>query len=321
MIKLIRNITIIIISFAIVDFLTGHLLQEILRKSPDGRFYKTQYSLEKSDEDIVIYGSSRAETNFSPEIFIESLGLTCWNAGRGGQSLPFMYAINKGVLSRHTPKIAIINIEREFLEIDPQSHFFDRAAGLLRPFYEEHEEVRPIVDQVSSAEQFLNLSNFYAFNSSYYYLLRPYAFKGIDGEKEDNGWKPGNGTAEESHQTHHVGGNSQGLDSTLTSLFDDFIASLTKRGTKVFLVISPDYNKLVIETPTIEYLENMKNISLLDHSNNEFFITNHYLYQDNEHLNKEGAMLFSKLIAEEIQQKLNPLITKSEPVKNQKEEK
>jgi hypothetical protein len=317
MIRLIRNFAIIIISFAIIDFLSGHLLQEILKKSPDGRFYKTQYSLEESDEDIIIYGSSRAETNYAPEVFKAALGLTCWNAGRGGQRLPFMYAINKGILNRYTPKIAIINIERNLLEKDPQSHFFDRAAGLLRPFYEAHEEIRHIVDQVSPTEQFLNRSNFYAFNSSYYYLLRPFAFKGIDGKKEDKGWKPGNGTTEKSHQPHLVGGHSLGLDSTLTRLFDDFIASLAEGGTKVFLVISPDYNKLVIETPTLEYLEKMDKISLLDHSNNDFFISNHYLYQDNDHLNKEGAILFSKLIAEEIQQELNTLSPKSELAKNQ----
>lgn len=315
--KLIRNFAIIIISFAIIDLFVGNLLQEILKQSPDGRFYKTKYSLEESEEDIVIYGSSRAETNYAPEVFNEALGLSCWNAGRGGQSLPFMYAINKGILNRHTPKIAIINIERDFLEIDPQSHFFDRAAGLLRPFYEEHEEIRPIVDQVSITERILNLSNLYSFNSSYYYLFRPYVFKGIDGKKEDNGWKPGNGTTEENHQPNLLGAHSRGLDPTLIRLFDDFIASLTKRGTKVFLVISPDYNKLVIETPTIEYLEKMDNISLLDHSNDDFFITNHYLYQDNDHLNKKGAILFSKMIADEIQQELNTLSPKNGLAKNQ----
>ncbi|WP_200977162.1 hypothetical protein [Echinicola sp. 20G] len=309
--KLIKNLLIIFISFAVVDFTIGYVLKNILRNSPDGRFYKTKYSLESSDEQIVIYGSSRAEGNFVPKVFEEQLGLSCWNAGRGGQSLPYMYAVNQGVVTRHAPKIAIINIESMFLEYEPGNPFFDRAAGLLRPFYQDHDEIHKVINQVSPAEKYLNYSNFYSFNSSYYYLLRPFAFKGIDGKVEDKGWKPKIGSIKPNAYKANVVNETNQMDTTLTKLFDEFVSSLVQKNTQVFVVISPDYNEKVISTSTLNYVRKMKNIILLDHSNDEFFTKNNAFYKDQNHLNKEGAMEFSNEIAKEIEHHLNSTSTNS----------
>lgn len=218
--KLIKNTFIIIASFIALDYVIGLALDMTLKNSPDGRFYKIQYTLKECEEDIIIYGSSRAESNYVPRIFEESLGLTCWNSGRGGQSLPFMYAMNEGVTNRHSPKIAIINVEDIFLEYTEEEYsFFDRAAGILRPFYIKHPAVRSIVDRNSYAEPFLNYSKLYAYNSSYYYLFRPYAIEGLDGKLEDDGWKPKHGKLKDENYEQRVVQEKNELNPEYVALF------------------------------------------------------------------------------------------------------
>ena len=45
----------------------------LLDKLDDGRYYKTQYSLDHANEDIIIIGSSRGETNYNPSVFTKFL--------------------------------------------------------------------------------------------------------------------------------------------------------------------------------------------------------------------------------------------------------
>ncbi|QDH80107.1 hypothetical protein FKX85_14115 [Echinicola soli] len=306
--KLIKNMAIIIASFLIVDVLAGMILDATLKNSPDGRFYKIDYTLNECNEDIIIYGSSRGESNYCPQVFEDSLGLTCWNAGRGGQSLPFMYAMNKAITQRHAPKIAIINIEGLFLENrEDQVPFFDRAAGLLRPFYTEHPAIRSVVDNKSYAEQYLNYSNLYAYNSSYYYLLRPYAIKGVDGKVEENGWKPKNGKLGPQNYNQRIISETQELNPEYVKLLDELITSLKKKGTQVYIVASPNYKEKVIASKSITYIKSRDDIVFLDYLNVDEFTENKDYYNDPNHLNRRGAIAFSAEIASKIKSQTNYL--------------
>ncbi|GGF44992.1 SGNH/GDSL hydrolase family protein [Echinicola rosea] len=306
--RLIKNMAIIIASFLVMDFLIGTVLDATLKNSPDGRFYKIQYTLSDCVDDIIIYGSSRAESNYVPKVFRDSLGLSCWNSGRGGQSLPFMYAMNKAVTERHSPKIAIINVEDIFLEYREEEHsFFDRAAGILRPFYIDHPSVRTIVNHNSYAEPYLNYSNLYAYNSSYYYLLRPYAIEGLDGKIEDAGWKPKPGKLKSQKYEQRVVQEDNELNPEYVALFDEFITSLRNRGTQVYVITSPNYKEKVVSTRTLEYIKNRKDIVFFDFSNDTRFTDNKTYYNDPNHMNRTGAIAFSAEIAKKIKSQTNYL--------------
>ncbi|AWW32540.1 hypothetical protein DN752_21635 [Echinicola strongylocentroti] len=308
--KLIKNLVIISVSFLLVDYTVGLILDTTLKNSPDGRFYKIQHTLADCTDDIIIYGSSRAESNYSPKVFEDSLGLTCWNSGRGGQSLPFMYALNGAVTQRHSPKIAIINVEDIFLEYTEKEHpFFDRAAGLLRPFYTDHSAVRSIVNHNSYAEPYLNYSSLYAYNSSYYYLLRPYAIEGLDGKIEDDGWKPKHGKLKSKNYKQRVVHEKNQLNPEYVALFDEFITSLRNRGTQVYVVTSPNYKEKVISTQTLEHIKNRKDIIFLDYFNDTMFTENKTFYNDPNHMNRTGALAFSADIASKIKSQSNYLTT------------
>lgn len=285
--------------FFAIDFLFGLLFDQIIKRSPDGRYFKAHYSLNYAEQDIIIFGNSRAETNFAPFVFEEELGMTAWNTGRGGQGLAFWYAMQRGVLERHEPQLAIVNIEAAFLT-DRLGRTFERA-GFLRPFYRAHPEIRPVINQISWAERFLLTSRLYAFNSSFYYLLRPFLIKGLDGLNEDLGWKPRTGVINIPHNNVRVIDNiHQDLNPEVMVVFHSFLNNFLERNIPVLFVISPDYAVNIQNTATIKYLEDLPDSYFVNYGNNEEFFLNHKLFNDREHLNKKGAILFSKELTNDI---------------------
>ena len=297
MIKLIYKLTILLIGFMVFDYMIGLNLDYIIKKTPDGRYYKALYSLEKCKEDIVLFGASRSETNLVPTVFEKSLKMTCWNTGRGGQGLPFWLSMEHGITKRYIPKIAIVDIVAENLSSDISDSY--EAAGFLRPFYFSHKEIQPVLNKITFFEQYFIYSNLYAYNSSFYYLFRPYFFKGLDGSKDDKGWKPLNGQMSLVVSNPQTINSDQNLNNKTVLLFNEFISNLSNKGCKVFVIISPHFNETIIKTSTIEYIKHMKGVTLISFDDNCLFTENYY--KDPDHLNKEGAVKFSKLLVEKIQ--------------------
>ena len=296
--KLFMRILMLLILIIITDFLLGIILKQVLLHSPDGRYYKAYASLNERTDDVVILGSSRAETNYAPYIFEDSLSLSCWNAGRGGQKLPFWYAMSMGILKRYTPKIAIVNIEDDFLTDDLTDGY--EHAGLLRPFYYDNPEIRPVIDRISKFERFLMLSKTYAYNSSFYYLFRPYFIKGLDGDREDKGWKTKKGNISVNDSGYIRVVTAKKLNNQTLELFEKFIDNLTSRGCQVYLVISPDYKRYFESTATIKYIEKMDNVNYINLSCDTSIANNQKYFIDSSHLNVNGAIAFSKKLGSEI---------------------
>jgi len=298
--KLFTKIGIVLALLAVVDVLAGVALDWLRDHSPDGRYYKTKYSLEACNEDVVVIGSSRGEINYVSQIIEDSLGMTCWNASRGGQGTPYFRAIQEGVLARYAPKVVILNIDDNDLETRPNYEH----AGVLRPFYQSHPEIRPILDETSTFEWLLMKSRLYAYNSSYYYLIRPYFIQGLDGKTSDKGWKPRlekmsteiNGTLEPEPP-------KVPLHPEAVALFDTIVSKFQQRGTRMFLVVSPNFGRTVGSSSTIEYLRKTsreRNIPLFVYSNDTAFITKPEYYVDPDHLNVEGAQIFTQHLIRQI---------------------
>lgn len=298
--KLFAKILLVLALFAAFDVLGGYVLDQLLKHSPDGRYYKTRYSLKVCNEDVVVIGSSRGEINYVSQIIEDSLGMSCWNASRGGQGTPYFRAIQEGILSRYAPKVVILNIDDNDLETPPN---YDHA-GVLRPFYQSCPEIRPIIDKTSRFEWLLMKSRLYAYNSSFYYLIRPYFIQGLDGKTSDKGWKP-----RLDKMSGEIGGPVTPepprvqLNKESVALFDTLVHKFRERGCKLFFVVSPNYGRTVSASSAIEYLRKTSrenDIPLFVYSNDTSFITRPDFFVDPDHLNVEGAQLFTKRLVGQI---------------------
>ena len=298
--KLFTNIFIVLALLAACDVLAGVVLDWLRDHSPDGRYYKTKYSLEACNEDVVVIGSSRGEINYVSQIIEDSLGLSCWNASRGGQGTPYFRAVQEGILARYAPKVVILNIDDNDLETQPNYEH----AGVLRPFYQNHPEIHPILDQTSKYEWLLMKSRLYAYNSSYYYLIRPYFIRGLDGKTSDKGWKPRlEKMSTEISESIEAEPTKVELHPESVALFDTLISKFQQRGTRIFLVVSPNFGRTVSASSAIEYLRKTsreRGIPLFVYSDNTAFITKPEYFVDPDHLNVEGAQLFTRNLIRQI---------------------
>jgi len=300
-VKVFRDFLIILFIVFALDIVFGKLCSIALHNSPDGRYYKTLYVFEHYNEDILMIGSSKAEVNFVPNVFEEELNLTCWNAGRGGQSLPYSRCIQEVSLSRHAPKILILGVNKLVLE---RPLNFVRM-GFLKPFYWDFPPIRPFINEISTNEKYYMFSNLYAYNSTFYYLFRSYFVKGMDGENKHKGWKPKTGHMSidlNSNYKHEIFVEPKPINKRALKEFETIIQSFKKAGTEIYVVISPDF-KPANPTTTIVKLKELANeyhFELLDYSHDTTFIYKPQLFRDFGHLNTNGAYQLSNKIADKI---------------------
>ena len=67
-----------------------------------------------SDEDILIFGSSRAIHHYNPQIIKDSLAMSCYNCGQDGNGIILFYGWWQLMKERHTPKLVIYDINPGF---------------------------------------------------------------------------------------------------------------------------------------------------------------------------------------------------------------
>jgi hypothetical protein len=161
--KLIYNFALVAIVVFVIDFSIGKTLRYYYFKETSGLHYRTTYSMEKTEAELLVLGSSRANHHYVPEIFEDELKMSFYNTGRDGSRLLYNYAVFRSILKRYTPKIIILDIGFDELYSDAEE--YARLSPLL-PYYKNHPEIRDLIEKRSSFEKIKLLSNIYPFNSS-----------------------------------------------------------------------------------------------------------------------------------------------------------
>lgn len=300
-IKILKDFITVIFILVVIDFIAGAFFKLTIDKSPDGRYFKTNYLFDNLKEEILIIGDSKAEGNYSPHIFEEYLQMECWNAGRGGQNIPYIRCVQEAVLDQHSPEVVIINIDKDNFE---QELNYEEIA-FLKPFYWDNPEIKPFIDSISENEKYFMYSNLYTFNSTFYYLFRSFFVKGSDGHRKDKGWKPKFGQINISRypnleKIHYK--PSKPLNMRTIEEFENAVSSFINAGSDVYVVISPDFQP---RTRSITYtiltqLSKKHGFNFMDFSFDTSYIYKPELFSDFLHLNHEGARLFSEEIARRI---------------------
>ena len=75
---------------------------------------KHYYIAEQCNEDILIFGSSRAEVTYDPQIIKDSLGMTAYNCGSANSSILLQYGRLKMITQRYCPKLVILDMTTFF---------------------------------------------------------------------------------------------------------------------------------------------------------------------------------------------------------------
>ena len=129
-----KRIGFILIIIGIVvgaDLLVGAVTGKLIKEVPDVGVNQTNtaQALFSRTADILILGSSRANHSFDCKVLEDSLGMSCYNAGRDGQNMAYDAMVFFSYMERHKPKMVILDIASAMLD----ASWFDN----LKEMYED----------------------------------------------------------------------------------------------------------------------------------------------------------------------------------------
>ncbi len=295
------KLLIFIAMVVVLDFAVGKILKYFYFKQQSGLQYRTTYSMETTTADILVFGASRANHHYRPDIFEEALPqYTFYNVGRDGNSIFYHYGVLKAILKRYTPKIVILDFEHVSLAKDETS--YDRISSLL-PYYESHPEIRSIVNLKSKYEKYKVWSKIYPFNSSILTIAIGNAELNKTRSNDIKGYVPLNKIWEKhlEYDTNTVIKNI--LDSNKIACYENFLKDCKERGNKVFVFVSPYYVKFKIPDFSVtkgQEIAKKYNVDFFDYTADSFFTSNRRLFADLVHLNDSGAKVYSKMVIQNI---------------------
>ena len=140
---LIFTFVVILIS---IDKLLSYGLQMMLEGAESGLYSEIDLALNKQKSDILILGSSRANSHYDSRILIKSTGQSAYNAGIGGQGYTYTEIIVRSSFKKHKPKFVILDLSINLLT---DAGDFDKTK-ILMPFAYDNEIVREVLQRNDS---------------------------------------------------------------------------------------------------------------------------------------------------------------------------
>ncbi|MEO5892982.1 MAG: SGNH/GDSL hydrolase family protein [Ferruginibacter sp.] len=283
----------------ILDFCVGSIFNHFYLKQTSGWEYRTKYAVEETKADILIFGASRAQQQYNPVFFEERLGQTCYNVGRDGEPIFYYYAVFKGIQSRYTPKMIILDIENGVFK-EAQSSY-DKLAVLL-PFYQNHPEMRSILELRGPYEKLKLQSRIYPYNSLFFKIAIGNTKFSEKRNTDIKGYVPLTGALKEPIRTVDFS-KPYAIDSNKVKFYRSFINDCKRLNIKLYIVCAPYFINSIGTDPSVAMAKEIakeNNIDFFDFSADQEFRSNSTLFDDTIHVNVAGSKLFTNKLVDTI---------------------
>lgn len=297
--KFLIHIVIFFAIVAVVDFSLGKLFYYLQSTKAGGRTGVEYYACEKSNDDIIIMGSSRAAHHYVPEIITEKTGLSCFNAGQDGNGIILQYGRWKMISERYSPKVILYDITPVFdLEQNDNMAYVDR----LKPFC-NNTSVKGYVASIFPMEKIKLYSSMYRYNYKFIEMSFDCLLKG--NYMKLAGYLPANGHIREEVVRKPVKKTTTAIETDSVKFF--YLEQLVKEAkainTKVVFVVSPywkggSYSANAYDQ--IQALANKYSIQFIDYTDSDI-CNNPDNFEDSMHLNDKGARTFTDDLFSRIQ--------------------
>ena len=295
------KLTLFIFILFILDLIIGNTLRFYYFKQINGALYRTTYSIEKTKAEILIFGSSRAEHHYRPDIFEKKYNLSCYNVGRDGSFILYHISILKMVLKRYTPKVIVLDVCNN--EFDTMHDSYDKLSSLL-PYYKTHPEIHSIIEMRSPFEKYKLISSIYPFNSYVLNIISGNIDYGRRFQKYSDikGYRSLHNTWNEPLE-HIMIDQNMAIDQNKIIAYRSFIEDCIKANVKLYIFISPyfwQYRNTSRSIILANEIAQEYQIPFWNYSQDSLFLTNSKYFSDKEHLNDDGAKIFSGIVSEKI---------------------
>ena len=293
----IRLIVFLIIMF-ILDRGFGFTMAYLQNHAKGGYIGHHNYILNNSNEDVLIFGSSRAIHHYNPQVLLDSIGMSCYNCGQDGNGIVLFYGWWQLMKNRHQPKMIIYDVNPSFDLLKGEDN--SKYLGWLRSEY-DNEDVKHIFNDIDDSEKYKMLSMMYRYNSKFLQVVTDYLHPLFN--ISSNGYLPLKGKMDKMKikKSNKVDKPTIEFDKLKLSYMDAFIKDTKERGIKLIFVASPIwYGKNEEQFIPIENLCVKEGIQFYNYSNDTVFMHCDKMFKDGNHLNAYGADIFTQYLCNQL---------------------
>lgn len=308
-IKFFKKLVIFCAIAFVADRVLGFALHTLYFSVPKGQFAQTTYAIDSADQDVIVLGSSRAVRHYNTRELSEKLSLSCYNAGRDAQFLPYYAAMEDVVLQKHVPKLFILDMN--VWEFAPNTQKYDRLSIFL-PYVQNHPQLVPYVEEMGKWEKLKVYCHTYLYNSTLFIAMHDFLLaKSLP--KDENGYLPLDRQMNlrdfESYKEKKKLYDEKRahteiqVDEKAVAYFENMLNKANKAHVRMYVIISPTIlsepetkEKKLIETIARKY----PNVTFLDYTHDNRYNNKPEKFADEFHLNVEGSMEFTRQLVDTL---------------------
>lgn len=287
---------------AAIDYVVSKSLDYIVSRIDVGGTGRDNYICNVVTDDILIFGSSRAEHHYDAQMISDSLDMSCYNCGESGAGIILAYGRLLMLIERHIPQHIIYEITPgyDYLQGEDNHKFLYR----LKQHY-NRQGINSIFADVDATEKYKMISGLYRHNSSFLQNIANYYLR-LSTDNGIKGFRPMNESFDSLKVQKNIASLYSDYDGGYNSLrikyLRKFLNKAEDSGIKVTLAVSPVwYGMDTLILDTVKTICKERNIPLLDFSNDPKYVHNNGYFSDGMHLNAQGADEFTKDLIKKLQ--------------------
>lgn len=296
--KVIIYIIGIILCLIATDIAIGYCCKYYIQNHQlTGRYQPLDRLIKEVDTDIILIGNSAILNSVNPDIIEDRLSMTCYNGGITGQGVFFFETIIDCILQRHTPKMFVVGLRPEEIGGNLGEGIYD----VLKPYYGMgYKCIDDHFNNTNMFDRFLLHSNLLRYNTIWVRVILYMLFDNTKYPK--NGFMPKEKPSS-IPQLKHI----EGYEEPVTEKLECLERIIQKcKGKNIDIVFCFPPTLLCFkhgDVPCIDAVKelcNRYNIPCMIDYNNKYYVNHPELFYDDGHVNKDGADMYSKLLANNL---------------------
>ena len=289
----------VLLFFALVvvmDFAFGYVFLWLRTHAKGGSTANCEYIANRTNEDIIILGSSRATHHYVPQIFEDSLGMTCYNCGEEGNGIVLAYGRFKLLTKHYHPKLIIYEVTPGSDYIKSES--YSKYLGYLRQYYNDS-DIKQLFRVFGGQFVSIKMQSKMFQNTS---KLLPNVVDNIIFRDNKKGYAPLNGSMKAGLEQKQEPEPELKVDSLKLAYIEKLILDARNSEIPLVFVVSPRYNESsdMLKYQPIIYLCEKYGVPFLNYKDYPPIASDSYYFQDIGHMNHFGAEAFTNVIVEKI---------------------
>ena len=271
--------------------------KKALQANPDNYEMTSYYGVEMASEELLVIGASTATHHYIPSMLQDSLHLSARNLGKDGAFLYCQICQLSLILERYTPKVVLWDINDDCLSHNQDWGDFMEISDYWP--YPLNDFSKAIVKEMGPSQSVSMHSWLYRYNSKF----PEYLFSFVSGRDSQTGYVPLPADASFVGEKNKVD-TPENFHPLKAQLLESILSLCLKKGCKVILVTSPRFSDDGVQKSE-QYqrlcdMTELLGIPYLNYHEDARFFDEPSLFRDADHLNENGAALFTACLIKDI---------------------